>query len=415
MKKRTLLGLGVAATAAAAAAAVAASVVKSQLPRWRRVSELVPSELMSPLLFVPGSITSDRVLRIVRALPVPARVRDDVHHEVHDAVVEGRDTVAVHLYQPRSRDKPSGLLYWIHGGGFVMGTPAMGHEFCSRVAAELGVLVVSVDYRLAPEHTFPVPLEDTYTGLRWVHDHTSELGVDAARIAVGGDSAGGGLAACLVQLAHDRGEVGVGFQLLVYPMLDDRTVLRDEHDGTGDFVWTPPANRFGWTSFLGHAPQVDTAPAYAAGARHEDLAGLPPAWIGVGDLDLFFAEDVAYAERLRSAGVRSGARRRRGHVPRCGRCRSEGGEHGRLQRRQGRRAAVRDRLTGPAHASGSIRPQRRCRRTRWQTRSMPTGSRPSTSVPHRGRPWRSPGARRRSLSVPCLRSPMLSPVSPFST
>ena len=303
MKKRTLVGLGVGMAAAAAAAAMAAAAVKSQLPRWRRVSEVVPSELMSPLLFVPGSITSDRALRVVRALPLPARIRDDIHYEVRDAAVEGRETVPVHLYHPPSRTEPSGVLYWVHGGGFVMGTPAIGHEFCGRVAAELGVLVVSVDYRLAPEHTFPTPLEDTYTGLRWVRDHADELGVDAARIAVGGDSAGGGLAACLVQLAHDRGEVPICFQLLVYPMLDDRTVLRDEQDGTGDFVWTPPANRFGWTSYLGGSPRADAAPAYAAGARREDLGGLPPAWIGVGNLDLFFAEDVAYAERLRSAGV----------------------------------------------------------------------------------------------------------------
>jgi acetyl esterase/lipase len=179
----------------------------------------------------------------------------------------------------------------------------MAHEFCAEVATELGILVVSVDYRLAPEHPFPIPLEDTYTGLRWLLDHADELGVDRRRIAIGGPSAGGGLAACLAQLAFDRGEVPLVFQLLVYPMLDDRSVLRDDQAGTGDFMWDPESNRFGWTCYLGHPPWADAAPDYAAAARREHLFGLPSTWIGVGSLDLFHAEDVEYAARLRSAGV----------------------------------------------------------------------------------------------------------------
>ena len=130
-----------------------------------------------------------------------------------------------------------------------------------------------------------------------------ELGVDPARIAIGGNSAGAGLAAALTQLAADRGEAPVCFQLLVYPMLDDRTVLRPDHGGTGTFVWTPRSNEFAWTSYLGHPPGDHDARPYAVPARREDLTGLPPAWIGVGDLDLFHAEDLAYADRLRAAGV----------------------------------------------------------------------------------------------------------------
>ena len=168
---------------------------------------------------------------------------------------------------------------------------------------EAGVLVASVDYRLAPERPFPAGLTDCHAALRWLHAHAEERGVDPARIAVGGDSAGGGLAAALVQLAHDRGEVPVAFQLLVYPMLDDRTVLEADDDGTEHFVWSRRSNRFGWTAYLGHEPTVESAPEYAAPARREDLSGLPPAWIGVGDLDLFHAEDLAYAARLRAAGV----------------------------------------------------------------------------------------------------------------
>jgi len=299
MKKRTLFGLGVGLAGAAAVAAA----VSSQLPRWRRAQEIVPPELRSPILFVPTTLTSERALRVIRALPMQTRLPAGIHHEVRIAAVDEREPVPVHLYEPAERVRPSGALYWIHGGGFIMGTPAIGHEFCSRVAAELGVLVVSVDYRLAPEHPFPTPLEDAYTGLSWLSDRAEELGVDTARIAIGGDSAGGGLAACLVQLAHDRREVPVCFQLLVYPMLDDRSVLRVDHAGTGDFVWSPPSNRFGWTCYLGRPPVADSAPAYAAAARRDDLSGLAKAWIGVGELDLFHAEDVAYAERLRAAGV----------------------------------------------------------------------------------------------------------------
>jgi len=301
MKKKVLVALSL--SAVAAGTAVLAAVVSAQVPRWRRVQEAVPRELWSPVLFVPTSLTSERSLRFIRALPVPDRVPAGVRHEVVQAVVEGRDPISVHTYEPPERVRPSGALLWIHGGGFVMGSPAIGHQFCSRVATELGVLVVSVDYRLAPEHPFPTPLEDTYTGLRWLSDQALELGVDPTRVAIGGDSAGGGLAASLSQLALDREEVPVCFQLLVYPMLDDRSALRADHAGTGDFVWNPPSNRFGWTSYLGRTPTADSAPSYAAAARRVDLSGLPPAWIGVGDLDLFHAEDVAYAERLRSAGV----------------------------------------------------------------------------------------------------------------
>jgi acetyl esterase/lipase len=295
MKKRTLVGLGVFGTLAA--------VVASQRSRWRRIKQLVDPELRSPMLAMPLPHPSRRAVRLFRLLPIPGIASPGVHHEIRTATVPGREPVTVHVYEPTERETPSGALYWIHGGGFVVGTPAMGHQFCSRVARELGALVVSVDYRLAPEHPFPAPLEDTYTGLRWLHDHVEEFGVDSGRIAVGGESAGGGLAASLVQVAHDRGEVPVCFQLLVYPMLDDRSVLRADDGDTGDFVWDSRSNRFGWTSYLGRAPVADDAPVYAAAARREILAGLPKTWIGVGSIDLFHAEDVAYAERLLEAGV----------------------------------------------------------------------------------------------------------------
>ena len=292
---------GALAIAAVAGAARLAPTVRRKMAAVESVAE----ELRSPVMFLPLHLTNPAITRLVRSLPMmpyefPAHIRHDVR------TVQGRDgrpDLRVHLYQRADRVRPSGVLYWMHGGGFVIGTPDMSHQFCTRVADELNVLVVSVDYRLAPENAFPEGIEDCYTGLLWVRDHVQELGVEPARIAVGGDSAGGGLAACLAQLVHDRGEVDLCFQLLVYPMLDDRTVLRTDHGGTGEFIWTPASNRFGWTSYLGRAPDAVSPPPYAAAARRGDLTGLPPAWIGVGDIDLFYTENVAYAAQLVAAGV----------------------------------------------------------------------------------------------------------------
>jgi triacylglycerol lipase len=136
-----------------------------------------------------------------------------------------------------------------------------------------------------------------------MHSHASELKIDPDRLAIGGDSAGGGLAAALAQLARDRKQINPVFQLLVYPMLDDRTTIRADHQGTGKYVWTPGSNLFGWTSYLAQTPGGPTAPKYAVPARMEDLTGLPPAWVGTGTLDLFYEEDVAYARRLQASGV----------------------------------------------------------------------------------------------------------------
>jgi acetyl esterase/lipase len=285
--------------------AVAGLLARSVLRRRRLVEELVAPDLRSPMLYLPTPVPNLAVVRLLRriplgkALPLPAGVTA----KVRTAYVRGREPVAVHLFEPENRTGPTGVLYWIHGGGFLFGTPEMAQPFAGRVATELGVLVVAVDYRLAPENPFPVPLEDCYTGLRWLHDNAERLGVDPHRIAVGGDSAGGGLAASLAQLAHDRREVPVRLQLLVYPMLDDRTCLRADHGDTGRIGWDPTSNRFGWTSYLGRAPIDGLAPEYAVAARRTNLAGLPPAWIGVGTLDLFHDEDVRYAQRLRDAGV----------------------------------------------------------------------------------------------------------------
>ncbi|WP_172155223.1 alpha/beta hydrolase [Pseudonocardia broussonetiae] len=209
-----------------------------------------------------------------------------------EVVAAGAD-VSLRVFRPAS---PTGAaLLWVHGGGFVIGTAAQDDGLCRTLSEELQVVVASVEYRLSPEHPFPVPLEDCHAGLVAL---AGLPGVDRARIAVGGASAGGGLAAGLALLARERGEVAPVFQLLSYPMLDDRTTLRTDVDESAFRVWDQRANRFGWAAYLGGAVSGLAAPA-----RHEDLAGLPPAWIGLGDLDLFHDEDLAYAQRLRGAGV----------------------------------------------------------------------------------------------------------------
>ena len=182
-----------------------------------------------------------------------------------------------------------------------MGTAAQDDALCAEFARRVNSVVVAVDYRLAPEHPHPGPLEDCHDALEWL---AAQPDVDASRLAVAGASAGGGLAAGLAIMAVERGVVSPAFQLLEYPMLDDRTVgLPASFDERHVRGWDSASNRFGWESYLGVEPGSPDVPATAAPARRADLSGLPPAWIGVGTLDLFHREDVAYADRLQSAGV----------------------------------------------------------------------------------------------------------------
>lgn len=201
--------------------------------------------------------------------------------------------VSVRVFRPAP-----GLLF-IHGGGYIMGTAALGDHFCRRAADQVGVVAASVEYRLAPEHPFPIPLEDCYTALCWL---ARQPGVDAERIAIVGESAGGGLAAALAVLADLRDEVHPVLQVLSYPMLDDRTTTRTDIDKRGLRMWSQADNRFGWRAYLGPTAIGAVAPL-AAPARNPDLSGLPPAWIGVGTNDLFHDEDLDYARRLEQAGV----------------------------------------------------------------------------------------------------------------
>ncbi len=192
----------------------------------------------------------------------------------------------------------------MHGGGFIMGDAMGDVAGLQDICAELGTVAISVEYRLAPETTWAGSVEDNYAALKWLHANAASVGADPARIAVMGGSAGGGHAALLAITARDRGEVPIAFQCLIYPMLDDRTgTSRKMPDHVGKLVWTPESNRFGWKSFLGQEPGRAKAPKGSVPARLADLSGLPPAFIGVGSLDLFHDEDVEYARRLNRAGV----------------------------------------------------------------------------------------------------------------
>ena len=280
-------------------AAIALCVLGAAAVRRHRHYTAVLPELRNPVTWLPLSIGSRFELEAGRRgfLP-PTEPVDGVTVTEHDVP----DGATAFVYEPAGRVRPGGALLWIHGGGMIMGTPEVSHHLCSLMARELGIVVVSARYRLAPEHPFPAGLDDCAAALRWLLSSADPLGIDRARVAVGGESAGGGLAATLAQRATDEG-LPLAFQLLVYPMLDDRTAVRTDHAGRGRLVWTPRSNAWAWKAYLGHRPGAEEGRPYAAAARRQDLTGLPPAWIGVGDLDLFHDEDVEYARRLAASGV----------------------------------------------------------------------------------------------------------------
>lgn len=220
-----------------------------------------------------------------------------------DHEIDGTPPVSVRVHRPRTAGEglsPSVLS--IHGGGFIIGSYDMDDARFESWCSALGVIGISVDYRLAPETPYPGPLEDCYGALKWANDNSGELGIDPTRLGVYGVSAGGGLAAALTLLVRDRGELSLAFQLLESPMLDDRQITHSSRLG-GLAVWSKETNEFGWKCYLGDLFGQNNVPAYAAPARASDLSGLPPTFISVGTADGFRDEDIDYAMRLNQAGV----------------------------------------------------------------------------------------------------------------
>ncbi|GHO49586.1 alpha/beta hydrolase [Ktedonospora formicarum] len=262
--------------------------ILDQIPATTLSAENLNQIRAAARLFVKQPQSSDAISMSERFIPGPEEAPD----------------VRVLIYQPNSTQGLLPALLWLHGGGYIMGSADAEDLMAKSFVSATGCAAVSVDYRLAPETPYPGPVEDCYAALNWLYTHAEELGIDSRRIAVGGSSAGGGLAATLALLARDRGEIPLLFQFLIAPMLDDRTCTQENpHPYTGEFIWTPEANRFGWTSMLGQEPGGDDVSPYAAAARAEQLEGLPPTFINVGALDLFLEEDMEYARRLTRAGV----------------------------------------------------------------------------------------------------------------
>ncbi|MGW0571123.1 alpha/beta hydrolase [Streptomyces tauricus] len=234
------------------------------------------------------------------AQPVPADVTTTEYHATAD------DGTKITLRWYAKTDAPAGpagpAALFFHGGGYIFGHIDLFDGPVARYVSAGGVPMLSVEYRRAPEHPFPTPVEDAYTALRWLHEHAGDLGVDPSRIGVMGDSAGGGLAAALTILARERGGPSIARQILLMPMLDDRTAAPDPHIEPY-LLWSYDDSRTAWPALLGDAAGGPDVPATAAPARLEDATGLPPAYIEVGQLDVFRDEDLAYALKLSRAGV----------------------------------------------------------------------------------------------------------------
>lgn len=292
-----------------AAAVVSTGVGIAAVGRRHRTLRSVAPDLRTRSLYVALPVSNGPLLGLFRRVARGGSpLGEGIGHDTRTiAGPADAAAVTIHVYESQDRSRPSAALLWIHAGGTIMGTPEMDHDLCSRFAAELGILVVSADYRLAPENPFPAGLDDCHAALQWLYENAGDIGVHPDRIAVGGASSGGLFAAALCQRVHDESGIDVAFQLLVYPALDDRTVLRsgwrgDAH-GRGRIGWTPASNRYAWRCYLGHEPGTEETRPYAVPARRQDVSGLPRTWIGVGDLDLFHEEAVDYARRLSAAGV----------------------------------------------------------------------------------------------------------------
>ncbi|MFC4508573.1 MULTISPECIES: alpha/beta hydrolase [Streptomyces] len=254
--------------------------------------------------FTSDTITEHRQLGLAQVVSDEQLGRDGFF-TVEDRTVpgpEGAPDISLLICRSTTSVSPLPVVFYIHGGGMVMGDSRSTLDVVLDWAQELDAVVVSVEYRLAPEHPHPAPIEDVYAGLLWTAEHADEIGGDAERIVVAGVSAGGGLAAALALLTRDRkGPRPIG-QVLMSPMLDDRNDTPSVHQMAGLDLWDRAANETGWTALLGARRGAADVSPYAAPARAEDLSGLPPAFLDVGSAETFRDEAVTYASRIWQAG-----------------------------------------------------------------------------------------------------------------
>lgn len=217
--------------------------------------------------------------------------------------LENNPSVRVKIYEPKERTETLPGLLWIHGGGYVLGTADEGDALGQQFVLEANCVVVSVDYRLAPEHPYPAALEDCYAALKWFSDQADELDVDRSRIGVAGQSAGGGLTAALALFTRDKKGPELCFQMPLYPMIDDRNNTPSNLEITGNMIWNYDLNEKGWTMYLDGKNGTDEVSQYAAPARATDLSNLPYTYTCIGQLDPFRDETLDYVTRLSRAGV----------------------------------------------------------------------------------------------------------------
>jgi acetyl esterase len=259
--------------------------------------ELIPQNDLNDLPAARAAMKQMKAEQPAQPLP------EDI--EVRDTVVPGSPDVPVRIYTPTGATGPLPALVYIHGGGFILGDLDSFHESIAAIASGINAVVVSVDYRLAPEAPFPAGLEDCYSALKWTTGNAAELNIDPARIAIGGDSAGGGLSAALALLARDRGGPAICFQYLGIPELDDRLETPSMRAFVDTPIWNRPNAALSWKHYLSGGSTVDGKEGihYAAPSRAEDLKGLPTAYVSTCEFDPLRDEGLSYAQRLLQAGV----------------------------------------------------------------------------------------------------------------
>jgi acetyl esterase/lipase len=277
-------------------------------PELSAAMAALPAELLRPMR--AGDIPVQRELLAQMSPASDDVLRRDGAVELEERQIPGpagAPDLSVLVLRPargqRGQGRPLPGIYHTHGGGMVMGTNRSGADEIALWVDEVGVVAVSVEYRLAPEHPHPAPVEDCYAGLVWTGEHCGELGIDPSRLIIAGASAGGGLAAGTALMARDRGGPALSHQMLMCPMLDDRGITPSSQELDGEGLWDRTSNITGWTALLGDACGGPDVSPYAAPARAQDLTGLPATFIDVGSVETFRDEDIEYAARLSRAGI----------------------------------------------------------------------------------------------------------------